>query len=184
MELPYSLLSELEKVPEKSLPPVHLWHPEHEKDIDLIIQKDGTWQYQGSPIKRPRLLKLFASVLRRDDNDYFLVTPVEKCRIEVEDVPFQGILMDADGEGPLQQLTVTTDMGDRILIGEKHPLRIQQVGDEWIPYVMVRSGLEARLNRNVYYQLADLMVESEDPKTSERWLSVWSDGQSFPMMLA
>lgn len=179
-------MAELEKVPQKgrSLPPVHLWHPENEKDIDLVIRKNGAWHYQGTPIKRPRLVKLFASVLRRDGDDYFLVTPVEKCRIQVEDAPFQGILMEVQGEGAEQQLTLTTDMADQVVIGPEHPLRIEQSGEEWIPYVLVRDDLEARLNRNVYYQLADLMVESPHPGKGEQWLGVWSNGELFPMMPA
>jgi len=184
VDLPYSLLSELEKVQDKGLPPVHLWHPENEKDIDLVIEQDGTWQYQGSPIKRPRLIKLFSSVLRKDGDDYFLVTPVEKCRIQVEDAPFQGILMDVDGEGQAQRLRVTTDMGEQVTINREHPLRIQQVDEQWIPYVMIRAGLEARLNRNVYYQLADLMVEHAHPDSGDSWLCIWSDGELFPMMPA
>ena len=166
------------------MPPVHLWHPENEKDIDLVIEQDGTWQYQGSAIKRPRLIKLFASVLRKDGDDYFLVTPVEKCRIQVEDAPFQGILMEVDGEGQAQRLTLTTDVGEQVIINEEHPLRIQQAGEQWIPYVMIRAGLEARLNRNVYYQLAELMVEHEHPVEGEQWLCIWSDGELFPMMPA
>ena len=77
-DLPYSLMTELEKVTGKDLPPVHLWHPENEKDIDLEILPDGTWNYMGTPILRRRLIHLFASVLRKEDEDYFLVTPVEK----------------------------------------------------------------------------------------------------------
>ncbi len=185
-DLPYSLMSELDKVPDngKQLPPVHLWHPDTEKDIDLVIEKDGTWQYGGTAIKRPRLIKLFASVLRRDGEDYFLVTPVEKCRIQVEDVPFQGILMEVQGDGPQQVLTITTDMGEKVTVDDEHPLRIEQSGEQWIPYVMVRSGLEARLNRNVYYQLADLLVEHPHSDTGESWLSIWSGGKVFPMMAA
>lgn len=184
LDLPYSLLSELEKVQDKSLPPVHLWQPENEKDIDLVIEQDGTWQYEGTPIKRPRLIKLFSSVLRKDGDDYFLVTPVEKCRIQVEDVPFQGILMEVEGEGQAQRLMVTTDVGEQVTINREHPLRIQQAGEQWVPYVMIRGGLEARLNRNVYYQLANLMVENAHPETGENWLCILSDGDVFPMMPA
>ena len=98
-ELAYSLMSELGKVQENEHPPVHLWHPNVERDIDLVISRDGVWNYLGSPIKRPRLVRLFASVLRRDGDDYYLVTPVEKCRITVKDVPFQVVLMNVTGEG-------------------------------------------------------------------------------------
>lgn len=178
LELPYSLMSELEKVSDKSHPPVHLWHPDNEKDIDMLVAKDGTWLYGGTPIRRPRLVRLFASVLRRENDDYFLVTPAEKCRIAVEDTPFQGVLMDVAGVGENQVLQITTDMGERVQIGAHHPLRIEQQGEEWIPYVFVRDGMEARLNRNVYYQLADLLMSSPD---SDR-LGIWSDGQFFGLM--
>lgn len=175
-DLHYSLISELEKVSGKGLPPVHLWQPEIEKDIDLTICRDGTWNYLGTPIKRRRLVHLFASVLRRDGEDYFLVTPVEKCRITVEDVPFQIILMDVEGQGNSQVLNFTTDMAEELSVGEEHPLRIEQQGDEWIPYVLVRDGMEGRLNRNVYYRLAELMVE-ENEKTG-----IWSSGCFFSFL--
>ncbi len=171
-------MSELEKVSDKAHPPVHLWHPDNEKSIDMQITKDGTWLYGGTPIKRPRLVRLFASVLRKDDDGYYLVTPVEKCLIQVEDAPFQGILMDVESSGTTQLLTLTTDMGETVTIGSDHPLRIEQQGDEWIPYVLVRGGMEARLNRNVYYQLADLMVSVENGDA----LGVWSGGRFFELI--
>ena len=90
--LPYSLISDLEKVSTKSNPPVHLWHPDIEKSIDLVVKENGVWEYEGSPINRPRLVRLFASVLRREGDSYFLVTPAEKCLIKVEDVPFENYL--------------------------------------------------------------------------------------------
>ena len=182
--LPYSLLAELDKTRNKGHPPVHLWHPEVEKDIDLVIDRQGIWQYQGSPITRPRLVKLFASVLRREADEYFLVTPVEKCRIRVEDVPFQGLLMDVTGEAEAQCLAITTDMGESVPVDAEHRLRIVQSGDEWVPYVMVRNNLEARLIRNVYYQLAELLTEYPHPESGDAWLGVWSFGEFFPMMPA
>ena len=150
-DLPYSLMSELEKVSGSGHPPVHQWHPEVEKDIDLVVTRDGVWNYLGTPIKRPRLVRLFSSVLRRDGDEYFLVTPVEKCRITVEDVPFQVLLLDDEGEGESRNLTVTTDMAESVPVDADHPLRIIQEGDEWIPYIMIRDGMEGRCNRNVYY---------------------------------
>ena len=176
LDLPYSLMTELEKVSAKGLPPVHLWQPENVKDIDLVISRDGTWRYGGTPIKRRRLIHLFASVLKLEADEYFLVTPVEKCRIKVEDVPFQIILMDVSGEGPDQLLQVTTDMAEQVEIGGEHPLRIEQQGEEWIPYVMIRGGMEARMNRNVYYQLAELITEEQDE------MGVWSEQQFFKLM--
>ena len=181
-ELPYSLMSELGKVQGSELPPVHLWQPEVARDIDILISRDGVWNYLGSPIKRPRLVRLFASVLRREGDDYYLVTPVEKCRITVEDVPFQVLLMDVAGVGESTCLQLTTDMGEVVSIDHEHPLRIIQDGDEWIPYVVIRDGMEGRLNRNVYYQLADLMVPGKHPTASGEWLGVWSHENFFPML--
>ncbi|MGI9322588.1 MAG: DUF1285 domain-containing protein [Pseudomonadales bacterium] len=176
-QLPYSLLAELEDVAGKGNPPVHMWHPDVEKDPDLTIQRNGTWLYMGTPIKRPRLVRLFASVLRREGDDYFLVTPVEKCRIQVEDVPFQVVLMDVEGAGETQRLRCTTDMAESFVIGQANPLRMSVSGEEWIPYALVRDGMEARLNRNVYYQLTELMTENA---TGEQ--GVWSDGVFFTLL--
>lgn len=174
-DLPYSLMSELEKVAGKGLPPVHLWQPEFEKDIDLEIQSDGTWNYMGTPILRRRLIHLFASVLRREGEDYFLVTPVEKCRIQVADTPFQVVLMDVEGEGSSQRLVVTTDMAEKVTINAEHPLRIVHTDQESVPYVVIRDGMEGRMNRNVYYQLVNLVVEESDQ------MGVWSDGSFFSL---
>ena len=179
-ELPYSLMSELQKYADKAHPPVHLWHPDTTKDIDLIIQRDGTWCFNGTPIKRPRLVRLFSSVLRRDGDDYFLVTPVEKCRITVEDVPFQVVLMHVQGEGVDQCLSMVTDMAESVALDDAHRMRIEQRGDEWIPYMLIRDQMEGRLSRSVYYQLADLMVEGNHE--GEAWLGVWSHGHFTPML--
>ena len=167
-DLPYSLMTELEKVARKDLPPVALWQPEVEKDIDMEVLPDGTWNYMGTPILRRRLIHLFASVLRKEGDDYFLVTPLEKCRIRVLDVPFQIILMNVIGEGTLQSLEITTDMGETVVVDSEHPLRIVHRNDESIPYVMIRAGMEGRMNRNVYYQLAGLLTDREGE------LGVWS----------
>ena len=175
--MPYSLLASLEPVSGKGQPPVHLWQPEVETSIDMRIRRDGVWLYQGTPIKRPRLVRLFASVLRREGDDYYLVTPVEKCRIQVEDVPFQVILMTVVGKGSAQQLSCTTDVAETFVIGPANPLRMSVSGEEWIPYALVRDGMEARLNRNVYYQLASLMTERAPGE-----LGVWSQGAFFKLM--
>ncbi len=175
-DLPYSLMVELDKVAGKENPPVHLWHPANQQDIDMVIQRDGTWLYQGTPIRRRRLVHLFGSVLRREGDDYYLVTPVEKCRITVEDAPFQALLMSVSGADSAQWLQMTTDMGEEVIVDAEHPLRMTQQCDEWVPYVLVRDGMEARVSRNVYYQLADLMVEHEGA------IGVWSGGTFFACM--
>ena len=172
-DLPYSLMTELEKVARKDLPPVALWQPEVEKDIDMEVLPDGTWNYMGTPILRRRLIHLFASVLRKEGDDYFLVTPLEKCRIRVLDVPFQIILMNVIGEGTLQSLEITTDMGETVVVDSEHPLRMIHRNDESIPYVMIRAGMEGRMNRNVYYQLAGLLTDREGE------LGVWSGNRFF-----
>ena len=172
-DLPYSLMTELEKVARKDLPPVALWQPEVEKDIDMEVLPDGTWNYMGTPILRRRLIHLFASVLRKEGDDYYLVTPLEKCRIRVLDVPFQIILMNVIGEGTLQSLEITTDMGETVVVDSEHPLRMVHRNDESIPYVMIRAGMEGRMNRNVYYQLAGLLTDREGE------LGVWSRNHFF-----
>ena len=175
-ELPYSLMANLEPVAGLARPPVHLWQPETVQDIDLTIRRDGSWHYLGTPIRRPRLVRLFSSVLRREGDDYYLVTPVEKCRITVEDVPFKVVLMAVQGEGEHQRLACTTDMAEPFIMDAAHPLRMAGPDDARIPYVHVRDGLDARISRNVYYQLADLMVARGGE------LGVWSGGAFHRMM--
>lgn len=174
---PYSLMEELDKVKDKGPPPVHLWNPDNVKDIDMEIRSDGSWHYMGTPIERQRLVHLFASVLKREGDDYFLVTPVEKCRIKVEDVPFLGILLENQEQGRDQQLTITTNMAESVPVDSEHPLRM--VGDSDC-YVYIRSDMEAHLNRNVYYQLMELVEQQEID--GKRWHGVWSHDQFFPLL--
>lgn len=176
---PYSLLAELEKVKGKGRPPIHLWNPDNVKDIDMVIQQDGTWMYMGSPITRQRLVHLFSTVLLKEDGEYFLVTPVEKCRIIVEDAPFQAVLLENSGQGKEQVLTFTTDMAEEVTADESHPFRfvINPDSGEPAPYIMVRDGLEAKLTRSVYYQTADLVVSEQFDDTD--WLGIWSSGIFF-----
>jgi hypothetical protein len=177
---PYSLLAQLESVKDKAHPPIHLWHPDHVKEIDIVIARDGSWSYMGTPIARPRLVRLFSTVLRReDDGEYYLVTPVEKCRIRVEDAPFQAILLHVTGEGRKQVLSFTTNVADEVVAGPSHPVRvdIDSTTGRPAPYLLVRDGLEALISRNVFYQLAELLVsERIDDKD---WLGVWSQGAFF-----
>lgn len=186
---PYSLLAELEKVKSKEPPPIHLWHPDKITDSDMEIKKDGTWFYLGTPITRQRLVRLFSTVLRKEsDGHYYLVTPVEKSRIKVEDVPFLAISMDVKGEGEDQILTFTTNMADEVVVDENHPLRFEfdPQTEEPSPYVMVRDGLEAKLGRSVYYHLADLCIEKEGIEKQgiekQHHLGVWSAGIFFKLL--
>lgn len=139
--------------------PVHEWHPPRRGEIDMRIARDGTWYYQGSPIERPAMVRLFSSVLRRDpDGSFWLVTPVEALRIQVDDAPFAGVELDVFETGAGQMLVIRTNVDERVLIDEAHPLRVEQKsrGGGPAPYVTVRDALEALLTRNVFYQLVEL----------------------------
>lgn len=161
-------------------PPVHLWNPPSCGDIDMRIAADGTWFYMNSPIGRKPLVKLFASVLRRDPDGYHLVTPVEKCRIRVDDAPFTAIRMQVAGEGRSQVVRFETNTDDEVTADRAHPLRFaEEPGTGGLkPYVMVRAGLEALVVRALFYDLvAAGRVEGE-------WFGVWSAGSFFAMQKA
>ncbi len=147
--------------------------------FDIRIARDGTWLYRNSPILRLPLVKLFASVLRREaDGRYWLVTPAERGRIEVEDAPFIAVALAADGAGRAQRLTFTTNLDEIVTAGPAHPLRIETAADGApSPYILVREGLEARLNRPVFYELVEL--GGEETIGGERQYGVWSDGMFF-----
>jgi uncharacterized protein len=151
-------------------------------DIGLTIAHDGTWYYQGGPIARKALVKLFASVLRlEDDGRYYLVTPVEKVPISVETVPFVAVEMNRAGQGEGQNLTFRSNVDDLVTAGPEHPLGFAQgPEDSFIPFVVVRGGLKARLARPVYYELAALAAES----AASEGPGVWSGGMFFPFPAA
>jgi hypothetical protein len=147
-------------------------------DIGLKIGRDGTWYYQGSPIMRKGLVKLFASVLRlEEDGRYYLVTPVEKVPIAVESLPFVAVEMRREGEGEEQDLIFRTNVDDVVTAGADHAIGFQpgSLGG-FTPFIMARGGLAARLSRSIYYELAGMAVESGAPGR----LGVWSGGVFFP----
>jgi hypothetical protein len=151
-------------------------------DLDMRIARDGTWYYRGSPIARERLVKLFASVLRREpDGSYYLVTPVEKGLVEVEDAPFVAVEMWREGDGPAQLLHFRTNLDDHVTADSTHPIRVSHdsVARQPTPYVLVRGGLEALIARSVYYDLVDLGVEIEG--NHDHVYGVWSAGIFFPL---
>lgn len=151
-------------------------------DFGLSIRRDGTWFYRGSPIGRKPLVKLFASVLRRDgEGGYWLVTPAEKGRIEVEDVPFLAVEATISGAGPEQTVTLRTNLDEIVTVDGEHPLRIEHdpATGEPAPYVMVRDGLEARLARPVFYDLVEHGVERDEGE--KRVLGIWSGGTFFSL---
>src|SRR5580692_6459905 len=148
-------------------------------DFDMRIARDGTWYYRGSPIGRLALVKLFASVLRREaDGRYWLVTPAERGRIEVEDVPFLAVAVTVEGEGRDQQLIFRTNLDEFVTAGPDNPLRVETAASgEPAPYILVRDGLEARLARPVFYELVELGTEEPIGETTQ--FGVWSSGVFF-----
>jgi len=152
------------RLTQKGLPPIERWDPEQSGEIDMRIARDGSWRYAGTPIARKRLMRLFSTVLRReDDGEYYLVTPVEKLRIRVDDAPFIGETVDVRGAGEARTVIVRTNVGDEVPIDAGHRLRIEQRPEsrEPAPYVHVRRGLDALLSRPAYYHLVDLAEEIE-----------------------
>ena len=170
---------------EHGLPPVHLWNPPFCGDIGMRIAADGTWYYMNSPIGRKPLVRLFSTILRRDeDARYYLVTPVEKCGVEVEDAPFLAVAMTVEGGGRNQRLRFRTNVEDEVVVDDDHPLRFEtEEGTDGLkPYVLVRGRLEALVNRPIFYDLvAAGAVERVD---AEEWFGVRSSGRFWPMARA
>lgn len=157
--------------------PVDQWDPPYCGDIGMKLRADGTWLYQSSPIGRAALVRLFASILRKDaDGETYLVTPVEKVRVEVEDAPFLAVDMAVEGVGAAQSLTFRTNVDDVVTAGPEHPLRFAiEAGSGGLkPYVLVRGRLEARVNRAVYADLVELATARDGT------LGLWSGGAWFP----
>lgn len=157
----------------RKLPPVDKWDPQHCGDSEMRIGRDGTWYHQGQPIRRPEMVRLFSTILRREpDGRHVLVTPVEKLDIEVETTAFRAIEMTSEGSGRQRQIALKLDTGDLVLVDADHPLRV--VSDDGpSPRVAVRHGLEAELARPVYYELAEIAL-------AENSNGVWSGGCFFP----
>jgi hypothetical protein len=162
----------------KGPPPVHLWNPPFCGDIDMRIAQDGLWYYMNSPIGRKPLVKLFSSILRHDeDGRYYLVTPVEKCGIQVDDVPFVAVRMRVEGEGRHQLVHFETNVDDEVTVDANHPLRVEdEAGTGGLkPYVLVRARLEALVSRALFY---DLVARGT---VEDGWFGVWSSGRFWPM---
>ena len=160
--------------------PVHLWNPPFCGDIDMRIAADGSWHYMKSPIGRIELVKLFASILRRDEDRYYLVTPVERVGIAVDDAPFVAVEMRVEEEAGKRSLSFRTNVDDWTLAGPDHPMRFETGASEGLkPYVHVRAGLWARVNRALFFDLADLgEIRALD---GIDMFGVVSGGRFFPM---
>jgi uncharacterized protein len=175
---PTALIARLGVGPGKKKPPVHLWNPAFCGDMDMRIARDGTWFYLGSPIGRLPMVKLFASVLRHDPDDcYYLVTPVEKLRIRVDDAPFVAVELAAENG----LLAFRTNVDDVVTADAAHPIRVEidPETDEPTPYILVRDRLEALIARPVFYELVE-MAELRIVGGQEV-LGVTSAGQFFPL---
>lgn len=161
-------------------PPVHLWNPPFCGDIDMRIARDGSWFYMGTPIPRPPMVRLFASILRREpDGSFVLVTPAEKCRIRVDDAPFTAVEMSVAGTGDNQLIAFRTNVDDVVPLDAGHPLRVavNSATGEPSPYVLVRDRLEALIARPVFYELVAL-AEARDIGGRTQ-LSICSSGARF-----
>lgn len=166
----FDLTAFMKQVGDQKYPPVEKWHPDFCGDIDMRIASDGTWFYMGTPIGRKKMVKLFASVLRKDgDGKTFLVTPVEKIGITVDDAHFVATNVEFAGEGPELSLCFTTNVGDVVVAGAEHRIRVEVDAEtgEPRPYLMVRGRLEALIARSVYYELIE-KGDIEDVEGSSR----------------
>ncbi len=164
------------------LPPVGLWNPDNCGEIEMRIARDGTWYHEGRPINRQRMVRLFSTILRQDaDGVHYLVTPVEKLAIQVDDAPFVAVEMTVHDTGEEQILVFRTNVGDEVMAGPDHSIRIERTGagDQPAPYVHARDRLAALIARAVFYDLVELGVEAE--VAGEPYLGVWSAGVFFPL---
>ena len=170
------------QLPKGKLPPVEQWNPQSCGEIDMCIERDGTWVHESQPIRREAMVRLFSTILRRDeDGEYYLITPVEKLRLKVADAPFVAVAMTVHGSGREQVLTFRTNVGDEVMAGPDHAIRVvEDAGSaEPSPYVHVRAGLEALIARAVFYDLVELADEEEID--GERLFGVWSAGRFFAL---
>jgi hypothetical protein len=162
----FKLLGKFEQ--QQKMPPVESWHPEVEGEIDINIDSQGRWFHEGGHFDRQDLARMFASILRREGDDYYLVTPAEKLKIRVQDVPFSIVLMSERQGG----LNFITSLGDEVEMGGDHPLEFrknpqsspqsQKESAEFIPYIMIRNNLWAKLNQSTYYELINLVQETAE----------------------
>lgn len=177
-----SLANAAKRASKRGLPPVHLWNPPFCGDLDMRIARDGTWFYLGTPIGRLELVRLFSTILRKDGDSYFLVTPVEKVGITVDDAPFVAVDFDVSNAGADQVLTFESNVGDRFVAGPEHPIRVVRDPHtgEPSPYILVRSNLEALIDRKSFYRLVDIAAHQDH--AGESWFGVRSAGEFFAII--
>ncbi len=162
-------------------PPVEKWNPTYCGEIDLTIRKDGVWIHEGTPIGRARLVRLLSTVIRKDPDGFYFVTPAEKLKFTVEDAPFLAVLMRAEGTGPANRLIFTTNVGEEITAGPQHQIEMRKkdANAPPQPYIHVRRGLDALIARSVFY---DLVAMGETRSIDGRdFFGICSDGDFFPL---
>ncbi|WP_251358616.1 DUF1285 domain-containing protein [Kangiella sp. TOML190] len=175
------LLKQLEAADGKSLPPVEKWSPDFCGDMDLVIKRDGHWYYQGTPIGRKRLVKLFSTVLKKEGDDYFLVTPVEKLGIKVEDAPFLVVRMEHMETEQGAVIVFEDNCDNKVLLTKDNPLWVEldaKTGEP-SPYINIRSNLNALIHRNLFYEL--VAMAQEKTVTGDKHLGVVSAGEFFSL---
>lgn len=173
---PFAMVSEIKT---QGPAPVHLWDPPYCGEIDLVICRDGSWVHEGRPIRRQAMVRLFASILKREGDRFYLVTPVEKVGIRVEDCPFLIVAMQVDNPGPSQSVRFTTNTDESVVLDAGHPLTVNaEHSSEPHPVIEVRNGLQGLLTRAVFYRLVELAQPGPEPATEA---GIWSAGQFHPL---
>lgn len=173
----FSLGEIAQMVADKKVPPVGSWHPPYRGHSHMRIKRDGRWFHEGGEITRETMVRLFSSILRReDDGSYCLVTPAERVTIDVDDVPFVAVEVMNTGAGQSRTLAFRLNTGDLVIAGAAHSLRFVSTDDGPSPYLMVRGGMEALIARPVFYELAEIAIEEANEP-----LGLWSDGHFFAM---
>ncbi len=168
-----------ELIAQRKLPPVESWNPERSGDSEMRIARDGSWFHQDAPITRPAMVRAFSSVLRKnEDGTYMLVTPYEKLSIEVEDAPFIAVDVTSEGEGQNRVLAFRLNTDDLVVAGADNTLTINQQNGKPAPYLHVRGGLQARITRAVFYELAEWAIIEKNNIYNES-VGLWSSGKFF-----
>ncbi len=174
------LLSDIEAAESNSLARKS-WQPKHHGTIDIRIAVDGTWHHEGRAFQRPALVKLFATVLHKEDNEYFLMTPAEKLSVQVDDAPFIATMVEQVDNNENAALVFTTNLGERIVADEKHPIRVEidSSNNKPRPYIHVRNGLEALIGRNAFFDLVNMAGQRK--RDGKLFLTVNSMGAEFTL---
>jgi hypothetical protein len=176
MAEPESLFARLAATRDVKLPPVSRWHPDRTGDSGMRIGRDGRWYYLNSEIRRPEMVRLFSTILRKDGATTHLVTPAEKLTIEIEDAPFVAVDVEWRGKGKDQVLVFLTNVGDLVIADAVHPIQLRGNAPDARPYVLVRDALDALISRPVFYRLAEMVVFGPAGR-----LGVWSSAVFFAL---